>query len=97
MLAAVGASVLFYVVTNTGAWLASPLYARTAAGWVQALTTGLPGYPSTLVFYRHTLASDLIFTGLFLLCIEFGKRHTPSAAEEESHESLRADFARRLR
>jgi hypothetical protein len=97
LVAALASSILFYVVTNTGAWLASPLYAKTAAGWVQALTTGLPGYPSTLVFYRHTLASDLIFTGLFLICVEFGKRHSLAVGEEESHESLRTAFARRLR
>lgn len=65
----VAASVLFFIVTNTGAWLAEPAYARTAAGWTQALTTGLPGYPSTLIFFRNTLVSDLLFTGLFLACI----------------------------
>ncbi len=63
------ASVLFFIVTNTGAWFAEPAYARTAAGWTQALTTGLPGYPSTLFFFRNTLISDLLFTGLFLACL----------------------------
>lgn len=62
-------SALFYVITNTSSWIGSPLYAKSFAGWAQALTTGLPGYPSTLVFYRNTLVSDLLFTGLFLVCM----------------------------
>src|SRR5436190_19451402 len=29
-------AVLFYLVTNTAAWLQNPEYARTLAGWIQA-------------------------------------------------------------
>jgi hypothetical protein len=67
-------SVIFYVITNTGSWLYEPGYAKTGAGWLQALTTGLPGYPPTWSFYRHTLASDLFFTGLFYACMAVSKR-----------------------
>ena len=63
------ASVLFSIVTNTGSWLSEPAYAKTAAGWTQALTIGLPGFPSTLVFFRNTVLSDLLFTALFVFCI----------------------------
>jgi len=62
-------SLLFYIVTNTGSWLDQPGYAKTFAGWVQALTTGLPGYPPTWTFFRNTLASDLLFTLLFVGCM----------------------------
>jgi hypothetical protein len=62
-------SVVFYLITNTGAWLASADYAHNLSGWARALTVGQPGYPSTLIFYRHTFVSDLLFTGLFLLCM----------------------------
>jgi hypothetical protein len=62
-------SLIFFVVTNTGSWIADPGYAKTAAGWVQAMTTGLPGFPPTLWFYRHTLVSDLLFTVLFFACV----------------------------
>ncbi|MDB6153920.1 MAG: hypothetical protein JWL90_2373 [Chthoniobacteraceae bacterium] len=67
--AALVSSLLFYVVTNTGSWLGEPAYSKTFAGWIQALTVGLPGYPSTFLFYRQTLASDLIFTLLFSACM----------------------------
>ncbi len=77
------ASVLFFIVTNTGSWLAEPAYAPTAAGWTQAMTTGLPGYPSTLFFFRNTLLSDLLFTGLFLACIAIRGEQPPPAARHE--------------
>ena len=63
------ASVVFFLITNTGSWLAEPRYAGGFAGWLQALTVGLPGYPTTLTFFRQTLISDLLFTGLFLICM----------------------------
>ena len=64
-------STLFFIVTNTGAWFFEASYAKTAAGWTQAMTTGLevPGYPTTLEFFRNTLLSDLLFTALFIGCM----------------------------
>jgi hypothetical protein len=58
-------AVLFYFITNTASWLQDPAYAKTLAGWIQALTTGLPQYPSTWEFFRNTLLSGGLFTGLF--------------------------------
>lgn len=62
LLGVLGCSIVFYLVTNTLAWLAMPEYAKTLSGWVQALTTGLPGYPATLWFLRNSLISDLGFS-----------------------------------
>jgi hypothetical protein len=67
--ASVVGSLLFYGVTNTSSWLTDPGYAKTAAGWLQALTTGLPGYAETWTFFRSSLISDLIFSALFVLCM----------------------------
>lgn len=69
--AAVVGSIVFYIITNTGSWLTIPEYPKNAAGWLQALTVGVgvPGYPTTLEFYRHTFASDLLFTALFCVCM----------------------------
>jgi hypothetical protein len=60
------ASVFFYVVTNTGSWLGLSSYQQTLAGWLQALTVGLPGYPPTWTFFRNSLAGDLLFAAFFL-------------------------------
>jgi len=60
------ASLIFYAVTNTGCWLGNASYPQNLGGWVQALTTGLPGYPPTWTFFRNSLAGDLIFAALFV-------------------------------
>lgn len=79
--AVLGSSLLFYIVTNTASWLTltEPSYAKTAAGWLQALTTGLPGYAPTWVFYRNTLASDVLFAVLFLACIRWSRKSSATA------------------
>jgi hypothetical protein len=78
LLAAVSSSIFFYLITNTISWyfdaaipLSLPLYPKTFAGWVQALTVGHPGLPPTYLFLRNTLVSDLLFTSLFLLTQAF--------------------------
>jgi len=59
-------AILFYLVTNTAAWLQNPEYARTLGGWIQALTTGIPRFPPTWMFFWKTLLSTGLFTGLFV-------------------------------
>src|SRR5688572_5827100 len=59
-------AIVFYIVSNTASWFYDPGYAKTLAGWFQALTTGLPGYPPTWEFFRNTLLSGGLFTGLFV-------------------------------
>ncbi len=76
-------SLAFYVVTNSDAWLRDPYYAKSLAGWVQALTTGRPEFPPTIWFFRNTLASDLAFTAAFAFAME-------SAARRRGESSLLA-------
>jgi hypothetical protein len=78
--ASVLGSAIFYMVTNTSSWLTWPAYAKTFAGWLQALTTGLPGYEPTWMFFRSTLLSDLLFTALFVLCMAATRAPAPSPA-----------------
>ena len=80
--AVLGGSFFFYLTTNTASWLYEPGYAKTAAGWLQALTTGLPGFPPTWTFYRNTLVSDMLFAGLFLACIQWSRRPAAALAQE---------------
>ena len=58
-------ALLFYLVSNTVSWLTVPGYAKTIAGWVQALTVGLPGFPPTWLFGLKSLLGTGLFTGLF--------------------------------
>lgn len=71
---ALGGAILFYLATNTASWIGDAGYAKTAAGWWQAMTVGLPGFPPTLYFFRNTLVSDLGFTAGFALAMEFRAR-----------------------
>jgi hypothetical protein len=64
--ASVIGSLIFYVLTNTDAWITLPGYPKTLSGWIQALTVGEPAYPATYLFLRNTVLSDLLFTGLFV-------------------------------
>ncbi len=83
-------ALLFYIVTNTAAWLSLP-YAKTLAGWIQAITTGLPGYPPTWEFFRNTLLSGGLFTGLFVGAMKLTEsseapEKSESAEEKEKEE-----------
>jgi hypothetical protein len=62
-------SVMFYGITNGFSWLTDPGYSKTFAGLIQALTVGLPQYSATptWMFFRNSLASDFIFTAVFVL------------------------------
>jgi hypothetical protein len=67
---ALGGSLFFYFVTNTGSFLGDITYQHTLAGWWQAMTVGHPEFPPTILFFRNTLVSDLVFTGLFAFAME---------------------------
>src|SRR6266571_7076147 len=73
--ASIVASTMFYVFTNTFSWLSDPGYAKNFAGLIQSLTVGLPQYSATptWMFFRNSLVSDLIFTGLFVVCMNAGR------------------------
>lgn len=84
VLGSLAGSVIFYLVTNTGSWIYEPAYAKTFGGWFQAMTTGLPGYPSTFWFSRYTFASDLFFTLLFAGCMSLQPRKESNPALAKS-------------
>jgi hypothetical protein len=64
-------------------------YAKTFAGWIQAITTGLPGYPPTWEFFRNTLLSGGLFTGLFVGAMKMTE--SSELSEEEEKEESAAD------
>lgn len=80
--ASIAGSTIFYIITNAFSWLSDPGYVKNFAGLVQALTVGLPAYSATptWMFFRNSLVSDLLFTGLFVLCMHFGRSTESSRA-----------------
>ncbi len=81
-------AVLFYLITNTAAWLFNPFnnpeYTKDLAGLLIALTKGTGGYPTTLEFFRNTLLSGGLFTGLFAGAMKLTA--APETAEEKEPE-----------
>jgi hypothetical protein len=79
------ASAGFYAVTNSFTWLGSPEYPQTAAGWIQALTVGLPGYLPSLYFFRNSLVSDMLYSILLLVCVRLPQRRVAPAKDASRH------------
>lgn len=79
VLASLAGSTGFYLITNTVSWLTAPGYAKTVAGWCQALTVGLPGYLPTWTFFRNSLVSDVFFTLAFIGCLALSNGMKPVA------------------
>ena len=80
--ASVVASLIFYVITNAVSWIYDPGYAKNFSGLVQSLTVGLPQYSATpsWMFFRNSVVSDILFTLLFVVCINLGRRAEGSRA-----------------
>jgi hypothetical protein len=88
-------AVLFYLVTNTSSWLTLN-YPKTLAGWIQALTTGFPEHPPTWEFFRNTLFSGGLFTGLFVAAMKLtaeseGEEKAESAEDEPGAKPAEAE------
>ena len=57
-LASISGSTIFYLISNFGVWIASPMYAKSIAGLVLCYSLALP-------FYGSSLVGDLLYTVLF--------------------------------
>lgn len=84
-------ALLFYILSNTAAWMGNPLYTKTLAGWWQAVTVGLPGWPPTWTFFRNTMISGGLFSaavGALLNALQPAEAEPEEAEEtEEAPES----------
>ena len=53
----VASSVMFFLLTNFGAWMTSGLYAKTAGGLMQAYAAGIP-------FFQNSLLGNLVYAAV---------------------------------
>tara|TARA_Y100001934_G_scaffold283611_1_gene404781 strand:+ start:1460 stop:2062 length:603 start_codon:yes stop_codon:yes gene_type:complete len=79
-------AIVFYLVTNTAAWMQNPFYAKNLMGWIQALTTGETGWPQTWMFFRNTLLSGGLFSGLIAAALRSIEPAEPEPEEAEEAE-----------
>jgi signal transduction histidine kinase len=56
--ASILSSILFFLITNFGVWLAGSMYPKTISGLLQSYQMGLP-------FFRNTVFGDLIYSVSF--------------------------------
>jgi len=80
VLASVGSSVLFYLITNFSAWLASPIYPNTFLGLMESYIAGLAFFNNGslgLSFFLNELAGTLFYSGLFFGAYYFAKQRIP--------------------
>jgi hypothetical protein len=64
-------SALFFVVTNFGAWLGSPLYPQNAAGLSAAYVAGIP-------FFQWTVLGTLVYAALLFGGFALLRRRIPA-------------------
>ena len=68
LLASLTSSVLFFIITNLGVWMVTPLYPPTPSGLALCYTAALP-------FFRNTLLGDIFFCAVLFGLQEFSLRH----------------------
>ena len=64
-------SVAFFVITNLGAWLSSPLYPKNFVGLTECFIAAIP-------FFRNTLLGNLVFITAIVLAIESIRKYVLS-------------------
>lgn len=67
----VTASVLFFVITNFGAWLSSPVYPAGLEGLMMSYTAGIP-------FFHMTVLGDLFYCGIMFGIFEYIQQKSPA-------------------
>ena len=75
--ASVISSVSFFIITNFGTWLSTPLYQKTGAGLAACYTAAIP-------FFHQTLLSDLFFVGVMFGVYHLAKQKLPILAESKA-------------
>ncbi len=70
-IATIGASILFFLLTNLGVWLTSGLYPMTVDGLMQAYIAGIP-------FFQNTLLGNLVFSALLFGGFAALQRNVPA-------------------
>jgi hypothetical protein len=63
-------SIVFFLVTNFGVWLALGTFPRTANGLVDCYVAGIP-------YFRNTIAGDLLYTAVIFGSMALAQRRIP--------------------
>jgi hypothetical protein len=72
--AVVASSVLFFIISNLGAWFTSGLYPMTMDGLMQAYVAAIP-------FFQNSLLGNIVFATLLFGGFALLQRNVPAVAE----------------
>ncbi len=67
---ALGASVIFYIVSNFGVWVTSPMYPPTLEGLIMCYTAAIP-------FFHYTIAGNVVYSAILFGGYEWLKATYP--------------------
>lgn len=70
LFSALGASVIFFLVSNFGVWFSGTMYPKDFGGLIACYTAGIP-------FFKNTVMGDLFYTALLFGAFELSARHFP--------------------
>lgn len=82
-LASVSSSVLFFLITNFAAWLASPIYPPTFTGLIESYIAGLAFFNNGsygLSFFLNEVAGGLFYNGIFFGVYYMARQRIPALA-----------------
>ncbi len=68
---AIGASLIFFIVSNFGVWISSPMYPLSIEGLIACYTAAIP-------FFHNTLAGNLIYSTVLFGSFEWLRYKYPS-------------------
>ena len=68
---ALGASLIFFIVSNFGVWISSPMYPLTVEGLIACYTAAIP-------FFHYTIAGNLIYSAALFGSFEWITHQYPS-------------------
>lgn len=75
------ASLIFFLVSNFGAWISTDMYEYSPRGLTTCFLAGIP-------FLKNTLAGDLVYSGLMFGLFEIAKNRLPKLAKELNSDPL---------
>ncbi|SRR5690554_962614 len=70
LFSALGASVIFFLVSNFGVWFSGTMYPKDFGGLIACYTAGIP-------FFKNTVMGDLFYTGILFGAFELSARRFP--------------------
>lgn len=68
---ALGASVIFFIVSNFGVWMSGSMYPLTAEGLIACYTAAIP-------FFHYTIAGNVIYSAVLFGAYEWIKASNPA-------------------